>query len=158
MVGAGDFPQGIMGIVDLIQSQDFLRHGQIVSGLGFLDVGDRDDPDLETKFGLVQLALEGTLCRTAEHELILGGKHIKIALAYPNPKVLPGCIDLGRSLLNAGAGLTQLHPAIIPKHGLGETERVRLARELEFPCAETFGVRFGGDIFEVPCDLGPEAE
>ncbi|OOO01168.1 MAG: hypothetical protein USCGTAYLOR_02631 [Chromatiales bacterium USCg_Taylor] len=168
MVGAGDFPQGVVGVIELILCQYFLCHGQIVSGLGFLDIGDGDDPDLETEVCLVQLPLEGILCRTAEHQLVLGGKHTKIALAHPDLKILAGCIDLGRSLLHAGAGLTQLHPAIIPKHRLGETERVLFVRELPIEKSRPAGDIYGratdnngarrGEFLETPCHAGPEAE
>ena len=55
MLCAGEFTHGLVRGCEKIVGVDGLRHGQVITGLRFLHVGDGDQPDIETLLGLLQL-------------------------------------------------------------------------------------------------------
>ena len=98
---------------------NLLRIHQIMAGLGLAGVGDGGGANIEVALGKFQLFLHGALLGLHGGQRVLGGQHIKVALAHAHQQVLRGGVQLG-------AGQLHIALALAVGDGVGRAEQ-RLA-------------------------------
>ena len=108
---AGDFQQGFARIDQRIAGQNGVGTRGIVTGAGFMHVGDRGETDFQALFGLIELTLDraffGTRCRQA----VDGSQHIEVGFRDADDQAVVGRIQFRIRL--QGAGFAARKPGIV---------------------------------------------
>jgi len=69
---------------------DHRRGGGVACRLGFLDIGDGNEPDLEALVRLIELAGDGFEGGLVGFQPVLGGQHVEVGLSDPQDQLLLG--------------------------------------------------------------------
>ncbi len=94
----------------------------IVSGLGLLDIGDRDEAHLEAFRCLLELPRYRLLGRLFRFERVLRGQHVKVGRRDADQQILFGRMVIRFGLCDLLVGSLQLDPAIPIEHGLAQVD------------------------------------
>ena len=126
----GDFLQLILRSGEGAFGGDHGRRRGVACRLGFLHIGDGDEPHLEALVGLIELAGDGFEGRLVGFQPVLGGEHVEVGLRDAQDQLLLGG-------LVGGLRLGDLAPGPLERHPVRPREQV---------LPQIYGPRLGGRI------------
>ena len=88
----------------------------------FLDVGDRNKPDLETLLGLLELARDCVAIGMNRQQAVLGAEHIEISVGDTDDQVLLCRLAIGLGPGHDLVRLSQPHDLVPAKQRLPQAE------------------------------------
>ena len=135
---AGDFLQLVLGGRERALGGYHGRGGGVARRLGFLYIGDGDEPHLEALVRLIELAGDGFEGRLVGFQPVLGGQHVEVGLRDAQDQLLLGGLVGGLGLGDLAAGFLERHPVRPREHVLPQIHRplpgVRIGRDLKPFC------------------------
>ena len=104
----------------------------IVGGLGFLDIGDRDQAHFKALLGLLELAAERVVGRLGGGQRVLRRQHVEVALRRAQDQVLLGGLIVDFRLRNLLVGALQRDPVLPAEDALAERDIPAVRLRVDF--------------------------
>ena len=101
MVVTCNFTQAFSGTIQVIFGSNRLGDGNIISGLGFMDIRYSNQSNIKPLFGLIQLAGIGSFFGFSKIDSILGRQYAEIRLGNGQSQALLRSTKIGFCLGNA---------------------------------------------------------
>jgi hypothetical protein len=120
---AGEFPQRLPLVVEVVLRRDLVRLLERVARFGVVQVGFGGEPALALLPRKVKLALDGIFFRLGENQGVLRRECLKVGCGGAQHEVLFGRAEGGRRLLDRGLGLGVAAPGRELEDGLRNGER-----------------------------------
>jgi hypothetical protein len=150
--------QGLTRIVEQVPGFDLLGHGQVVAGLRLLDVGDRDEADLEALARLFQLSPQCLQLGPRELQVVRRPEECEIAFGQSHYQLLVDRIDLVLRLADPAVRLFEPDESIAVIERLGHVQAVAVTGEGKVAALEGPGARRDRHLLKVTRDVGRDAD